>query len=127
MSTTDDSKPVDLSLPVQTRDGREVRIYTIAGESRECPVIGEQQQSNGCWSVASWHINGKFIMNSTTNSDLFNVPRQHTGQINFYRAADGTIMRCCLFHNDKATANKNSHGDRIACIEVTFTEGEGLE
>ena len=120
---------IDFDKPVQTRDGREVRIYTTEGKTKHYPVIGELC-SDGNWHVRTWTSGGTDIRWSSSTvvglkdegGDLINVPEKHTVWINFYRGA----ASLSIHHADKASADEAVTEGRIACIEVTFTEGEGL-
>lgn len=51
------------------------------------------------------------------SNDLVEVAMKHTRWINIYPGSGGET---------KAKADAMSNNSRIACIEVTFTEGEGL-
>ncbi len=113
---------IDFDKPVQTRDGREVRIYTTEGKTKNYPVIGELR-SDGCWHIRTWTSGGRAAVGlKDEGGDLINVPEKHTVWINFYRGAASMSFH----HADKASADEAVTEGRIACIEVTFTEGEGL-
>jgi len=122
--STEDSKLVDLSLPVQTRSEREVKIYTTEGGDPEQPVIGERLNLDGVWVLFKRAANGRVSSNREDRCDLVNVPQQHTVWVNVFRLPDGTLS--VFHHNSRAEADRPS-GNRIACFEHTFTEGEGLQ
>lgn len=121
----DDTKPVDLSKPVQTRNGHEVRIYTTKGACDEDPVVGEYLSKNQGWITASWRIDGSRATNYLHATWLVNVPQQHTVTVNVYNNNFGSIW--IVGHDSRSEADEDAQKERIACFEVTFTEGEGLE
>ena len=65
---------LDLSKPLQTRDGREARIYASDGGG-EFPVHGAVKNFE-VWRGASWTIAGKYFDREDGRSvnDLVNVP-----------------------------------------------------
>jgi len=117
---------IDWDKLVQTRDGREVRIYTRAGQNSIYPVVGEVSCSVS-WTVVRWTIEGRYVKNETDNNDLVNIPQQHTYAANFYKPAPGSKRATIYLFNNRSDANEAATDSRIACIDVTFTEGEGLE
>lgn len=56
--------------------------------------------------------------------DLFMIPEKKTAWANIYRNGDGFV------HENKEAANRaiglGASDERIACIEVTYEEGQGL-
>jgi len=114
---------IDWDKPVQTRDGLEVRIYTTKGQDEELPVVGDYFDSSGFWMLDRWKFDGTSRLRP--GHDLVNVvPKQHTVTINVYRY-DGVIQ--VRSHVNRADADQRTTDSRIACIEVTFIEGEGLD
>lgn len=113
---------IDWDKPVQTRDGREVAIHTIGGRSQACPVVGEYRDSGGSWACRRWTHDGRYLSNRKSEDDLVNVPQKHTVWLNVY-ARDSA---CIKEHDTRKDADEGATRGRIACIEVTFTEGEGL-
>jgi len=111
---------VDFDLPCKTRDGYEVRIYTIDGGDPEFPVIGERLEPTGKWKLFKSPLNGR-AWNETDDSDIVNFQQEHTVWINLYND------KICGWAHSKREADKVATRSRLACIEVTFTEGEGLD
>ena len=52
--------------------------------------------------------------------DLINIPEEYTVWLNIYPGGEA------MYHAAREIADEYSTGDRIACIPVTFKEGEGL-
>jgi len=125
---------IDFDKPVQTRDGRKVWIYTTEGRHPTEPVVGEIYGGSICPPILSrWCADGGDSKHSVagydrpTPNDLVNVPQQRAVWINAYKSyTDHQPVRLHT-HDSKAQADESARDDRIACIEVTFTEGEGLE
>jgi len=125
--STDDSKQVDISKPVSTRDGREVRIYTQQGRHPTRVVVGEVCDGADV-SLDRWYANGSYFNDGRlSKSDLVNVLQKHTVWVNIYPHAGCGTPVSFKTHGDRASADEHAKADRIACFEVTFTEGEGLE
>ena len=115
---------IDWDKPVQTEDECEARIFTTKGRCKGYPVVGERRGFFGYWYVDKWTIDGIAGENSgyplTANRSLVNVRQKHTVWVNLYRYA------CSPVKNSKAEADMYAGESRIACVEVTYTEGEGL-
>lgn len=63
---------LDLTKPVQTRDGRPVRILCMDRKG-EYPVVGLVTENNReC--VRSWPTSGRFYVDDIQGLDLINVP-----------------------------------------------------
>ena len=68
--------PLDLTKPVQTRDGRKVRVLCTDGPG-EWPVLGIVEGRIG---VDKWDTAGRFSFSSENPYDLVNPPR-HTAHV----------------------------------------------
>ena len=66
---------IDWNKPVQTRNGREVNIFTT-NASGERPVVGEAQEVYGGWEVFTWSDDGSFLPGSISDLDLVNGPEE---------------------------------------------------
>jgi hypothetical protein len=67
---------LDLSKPIQTRDGRRVRILCT---DAECTHMGNPQPIVGVVGThapTSWSADGVYADGSYSNNDLINVPAQ---------------------------------------------------
>ena len=116
---------IDWDKPVQTRDGREVVIYTRAGGNADYPVVGEVRLSGGTWSVNRWTSNGSDPQ-ARTCLRLVNVRQQHTVWVSLCRNTCGDVY-CHAISSAKAASDSGVISDRVACIPLTFYEGEGLD
>ena len=116
---------IDWSRPVQTRDGREVRIYAKDGGS-DFPIHGAINHPRRGWEVRQWGKDGKITSVSEFECDLVNAPRRVKVErwINVYKNG------ACSTHASRVIADDYSGTglDRIACIQICseVEEGEGL-
>jgi hypothetical protein len=118
--------PFDLKLaqeghPIQTRDGRHAKFIAHVPETREedqvvCLIDG---------LVCSRFDTGlQYDSKASSPNDLFMAPMKHTKWLNIYPEG-----RTSYAYPTKELANSNvvfDRFDRIACIQITYTEGEGL-
>lgn len=113
-----------LTLPIkvgegnyQTKDGRKVKIYATDGGGN-LPVHGAIK---GCgWWQGEWTLNGGWLTEGECRNDLIDVPKEHTVWVNVYRALLSSV------HPSREKADALAASNRIACLEITFEEGEGL-
>ena len=74
---------IDFDKPVQTRDGREVRIYTQQGRHPTRVVVGEICVGD-VPTVDRWYANGSYFNDGgLADSDLVNVGQFLIGICNF--------------------------------------------
>ena len=114
---------LDLTKPVQTRDGTPVRILcTDAPERNGQTVVGFLGDNS---YVSYWFSDGLFnVYRSQTRYDLVNVPppkEKHTYDLVMHRSASGCVQ--VGRHKVGWQPNKNTV---IARKTVTIEEGEGM-
>lgn len=119
---------IEMGKTYKTRGGKPVRIYAVDAGSNY-PVHGACEIRAGVWIPEMWNENGRYSGNHTKDSrDLIEVKPEITGWLNIY---DKTTLvnteLSSIVHMTKEEANRRAIGRRIACIPITFTEGEGLE
>ena len=67
---------LDLTKPVQTRDGRKVRVLCTDMKSEHDTVVG-LVETGGIESTSTWQSDGRFFSNlGEDRLDLINVPGQ---------------------------------------------------
>jgi hypothetical protein len=107
----------------QTRDGRAVRILAVDIPSCE-PVAACVYDEHGGAGVYSYSADGAFNTGPNSPWDLIPVPVKRTGWVNIYSEEDyGCHYK---FSETREGADKRAGSDRIACVQITFTDGEGL-
>lgn len=117
---------LDLSKPVQTRDGRKVRILcTDAGGER--PVVG---LIDGCvwrWTGGGYDSNGNY---RSAQYDLVNVPEpERTVWVNVYVSKSGKL-HCGKPQASEANALTcpNFSGTMVArAVPLTYRPGQGID
>lgn len=119
-------KPLNLSRPVQTRDGRKVRIICTDGPAfcGEQPITGFIEGNN---IADNWQAGGNYWRKCTIgqldqSKDLINVPEKRVVWVNIYEQPLAIAA-----HGSRGTADKSASVGRIACVRVEFTEGEGIQ
>ena len=119
-----DKNKFDPEEPVQFRDAPEkVRILATDLKSKYPIVIAVTD----CWgdeSIQQREADGRVTANKETPYDLVNVPKKHEVWINFYNDGEGGYDS--FSYSSQAIADESSDSNRIACVRVKFTEGEGL-
>ena len=114
-------KPFDLKLaaaghPIQTRSGKIARFVAhmpdVAYANNRVVVVVDRDV---------YHVSevGTCHSGRESHCDLFMVPVKHKRWINLYDESSCHYLT-------REEADMKAREDRLACIEVTFTEGEGL-
>lgn len=132
---------LDLKKPLQTRDGREVKIFIMDDAPNGMGIVGIisgkiNTCAEGSWFMSYWTKEGiptneSFLPFSDSSKDyasLINVPekpKKHKVWVNIYPIST-YIYRTVYCYPSRESADKNHDVDRIACVEVEFEEGEGL-
>jgi hypothetical protein len=110
-----------------TRDGREAKVCVATCYSsldRKLLLKGFARNIDGVWVGCSWEVDGLFKTNK--NLDLFDVPVKHTRWVNVNSNISGVHHTNGGLYLDKVEADEFASISRVACIEITFEEGEGL-
>ena len=103
-----------------TEDEYDECIVTTERSGLAYQVVGERLGDFG-WYADNWRIDCVAVADYP-NRNL--VPQKHTQVLNIAREA-GKFWG--FLHDSRAEADLNAGAHRISCIEVTFTEGEGLD
>lgn len=120
---------IDWSKPIETRDGRAVRIWTREALcDPHWPVQGEVLNDDR-WVRQKWRADGKYLAPEvrTSKGDLVNVPTKHTKWGSVYQSTAG---RCWIgdLHDSEERAReiaKRTQDRCLATIKIEFEE-EGL-
>lgn len=114
---------ISMDKTYRTRDGRDVRIYSVDGRlGRE--IHGAVLNFDGQWDAVAWVLDGCFHPFTENSFDLIEVkPRiQRTVWANVY-------ANKVVYHPTKELAKEcGSKTTRLACVkvEIDCEEGEGL-
>jgi len=117
-------KPLDLTKPIQTRDGRPAKfLHKLKGEP-DFPIVcvidsSEDEQIN-------YYNKDGLVRTGGSVLDLINVPVKHVREywVNGYEHS-------CSFYNTREgceIADADNPSKRLACVKITipFEEGQGL-
>lgn len=116
----------------RTRDGRRVRVYKLVGPNNDTPIgFIERYEASEIWGELSWSPDGMRFTNMEHGTDLMPPqPARMTMLANVYRESDGCLHAHLLADRHSAdvcaTTLFNPDCARIACVPVTFAEGDGL-
>lgn len=116
---------ISMDKKYKTRDGRDVRLLCVDGPNERYPVIGIVQ---GLGFPYNWMSSGNAdTADLETSSDLIEVKPRIEGWVNIYTKEafnpDELVTRLYKTRNE---ADRWAHKKRIACLHVSFEEGEGL-
>jgi hypothetical protein len=95
---------VDLTKPVQTRDGRKVRILCTDANSAAGPIVGLVLNSPNQEYVEHWFSDGAFMADKTWDDrDLVNAPppkRKVKVEVRLYLVANQIRAHACASCDD---------------------------
>jgi len=118
-------KTLDLTKPVQTRNGLPARILITDFKHKEYTVAAAVTK-DGKEQLYTYDKTGRFMHECRHELDLINIPVEitKTSWLNVY---SNDLLIDCL-HSTREQADMQACDGRIACIPVTYTytEGEGL-
>jgi hypothetical protein len=99
---------IDTTKPLQTRDGREVRVYSEEGVA---PYVmhGAIKTPNG-WELCIWDVSGRYFTSSKCESKNDLIPRKTVVWVNVYEDK-GVFLHSS---HDEAIANRTFHRGRCA-------------
>lgn len=109
----------DPTKPYRRRDGKPAKIvhtfdndkFLVVSEYQHYIVLPDGTEYGTAWESII---------------DLINIPEKIEGWVNVYKDHFGELKHGWLY-DTKEQATKFSAPNCIACIKVSFTEGEGLE
>ena len=116
---TREHEMIDFSKPVQTRDGRKVRILCtdMKGDMGDT-VVGIIAEGDS-EEVLTWKTDGVYNRaGDETSCDLINVPETRVVWVNMYAHDLSTS------YPSKVHADRHGAPNREACIRVEYTVGQ---
>lgn len=118
---------IDWNKPVQTKDGRKVRVLCTDGPNPRFPVVGAIE---GWFNTEQWTKDGCFSLlhHGYHDNDLINTPEKHELWVNVWKGSEGTIFLFNFLSKKDADADADVTGRStlVARIHREFEEGEGL-
>jgi hypothetical protein len=112
--------PLDEYGYVQTQAGKPVKLLHKNIQSA-FPIIGIVKEKDGVERSRSWQADGNSSGNE--DSDLVPVSKKISAWVNVYEEYP---RHSFIFHSTKQKADHAATPGRIACIEISGEEGEGL-
>lgn len=112
---------IEMGKEYQTRDGRKVRILCVDGPNDVYPVVGFIESSG----PQTWAPDGAFRVSAGArgcDQDLVPVPVTNTVYVNVYRGTTPTFGGTYPSRAECDQAGTSS--GRVACVKVTYTEGQ---
>lgn len=103
--------PLDLSKPIQLRDGTPAHFI---GKRLSGSLVIEVE----CEIVYRNH-DGSETHRGESSNDLINVPEKIVRWANIYEC-----QWRATFHDSRGEANRQQESGRIACIRIEFTRGQ---
>ena len=126
-------QPLDLSKPVQTRDGKPVRVICVNRDSgkkgyTDRPIIalvseGEHGESVGLYDQYGRTAGG--YDDQPSPYDLVNVPVKKSGWVNIgskVRCNPGVVICSNVYETKEAADAANTAADRVTCIRIEWEE-----
>ena len=112
------AKPFDPRKPVQTRDGGSARIICTDRADADYPIVALLEDEQCAMTFTK---TGQAWAGSESPCDLINIPERRELWVNVYSTGWGGA------HPTRTEADAGAFRDRIACVRVEYTNGEGLE
>lgn len=115
----------DPTKPCTTRNGRPARIVCTDRKLHGGPIVALYIDESGGEQIASYTPDGNLWCRNDRRYDLINIPEKIEGWVNFYDSGEGSFRG--YSYPSRADADRTAKDERIACIKISFTEGEGLD
>ena len=110
------------SKKLVTRDGRKARVICTDRLMEDFPICGLVDE-NGEEYYYSYTINGKHLIDSDSDADLFFTPEKCEGWVNLYRNASYAASAGCVFTSEKeAKESIYSPSRYVTTIKIEWEE-----
>lgn len=104
-----------------------VRILMVDGGGEQ-PVVGAYCDEDGEWRGVNWSMDGKFFTDGGESLvDVVEVKPERKLYLNIYPGWERSLPHNVVPHLSREAADQKSRGDRVACVEVIFHEGDGVK
>lgn len=112
------TKELDLTKPLQTRDGRKVRLLCDDFKD-DLPLVFAVTNEGGNEFMARRPL---AVAGYKSDNDIINVPATRDVWVNVYSTDTGLISMQGV--GTKRIADSDAAGDRVACQKITLVEGQ---
>lgn len=117
---------VDWDRPVQTRDGRKVRVLCRDRKHSTYPVVALLEEDGEEWAEA-YTRNGELHAGGVEGEgDLVNVPLERTAVVWLVRWKEDMSLSVLTVDYEDPDPPNPKHWDILARRPITIREGEGL-
>ncbi len=117
------SNSIDWTKPIQTKNGKPAR-YKGTRKSPKMIHCVLYEDGDAEYFIYVNHVGMCYENGYPSRLDIINVPapkRSGTVWVNVY---EGGV---CEVHNSRNIADSEAGKNRLACVEVPWTEGQGLK
>lgn len=104
-----------------TRDGRKARVICTDRLMEDFPICGLVDE-NGEEHYYSYTINGKHLINSDSDTDLFFAPEKHERWINLYKRGLEDYSLGADIYIDKEHAEVVAGRNCVATVKIEWEE-----
>lgn len=115
------TKKFDPTKPYCRRDGKPARIVHTFRTGNHMVILDNLDD----WIIVN--SDGEYEDSGYNDNDLINIPEKHEGWLNVYKPSLLESFSTSHIYSNKKQADCGAICGRIACIKVSFTEGEGLD
>jgi hypothetical protein len=117
---------LEVGKSYRTRGNQKAKVLQIV-EGQQYRVIGMVFDDLHWWAE-QWTIDGRYVLETDAIHDLdlieeWREPKTGTFWVNVYPFK---IINISRIFDSKNEADDHANQERIACIEVKWTEGDGL-
>lgn len=111
---------LDITKPVQTRDGRPVRIL-CTDKKGNYPVVGLVTNNDGSETVNSYRHDGVYYSAGVSDADLVNAPERKERWLNMYPPSLGHSVYP-EFCTVRTAADKQAGPNRIGILHIVYED-----
>ena len=120
------SQNIDVFKPVRQKNRRGARITgLVVGEDIRWPIKATVNEKDGSVNETTFSSTGMHNLDmkpSVFDLENFEPPVERTIWVNIYNHFSYNMSK-----EDAIIDRKKRAGQAVACVEVTYTEGEGLD
>lgn len=114
------SQVIEMGKTYRTRSGLDVELLHIADKpDADGELVVALLKDSECLEPRTWKADGRYYGDQDSEYDLLEVPETQTRWVNVYPCG-------CQVHATREAADLNASFNRIACIKIEFTAGEGI-
>jgi hypothetical protein len=110
---------LDITKPVQTRDGRSVRIL-CTDKKGEFPIVALVTDENDKEFIGSYSSGGRYFNQGCSDNDLVNVPERVERWLNIYPPSIKDAMPS--FCSTKELADNHAGPHRIGILHIIYED-----